>query len=61
MKQKGDKRVSAAIKKQATDLAEYMEKEFGITPHNIDEKLNELKNKFYEKELIKDERCERVQ
>ncbi|ARE87759.1 hypothetical protein [Clostridium formicaceticum] len=53
--------MSAATKSQATDLVEYMEKEFGITPHNIDEKLNELKNKFYEKGVIKDERCERVQ
>ena len=53
--------MSAATKIQATDLAKYMEKEFGITPHNIDEKLNELKKKFYEKGVIKDERCERVQ
>lgn len=53
--------MSKTSNQKAMDLAKYMESEFGITPHNIDEKLDELKKKFYEKGVIKDERCERVQ
>lgn len=30
-------------------LRKYMEEEFGITPENIDEKLQELKVQFYKK------------
>lgn len=32
-------------------LAEYMKKEFGVTPENIDEKLKELKEQLYERRL----------
>lgn len=34
---------------RATTLAEYMEKEYGVTPQNIDEKLKEMKSIFYER------------
>lgn len=46
---------------KAMDLYEYMESEFGITPNNIDEKLNELKKKFYERRSPGYEKCEGVQ
>lgn len=45
---------------RATTLAEYMEREFGVTPQNIDEKLKELKSKFYERRSSNG-RSERVQ
>lgn len=35
--------------KRYQTLKEYMEKEFGVTPENIDEKLQELKVQFYKK------------
>lgn len=36
-------------KQQAIELAKLMKIEFGVTPENIDEKLRDLKKKFYKK------------
>lgn len=46
---------------KAQKLKEYMEKEFGVTPQNIDEKLEELKKNLFERGLVKSEKCEGVQ
>lgn len=35
--------------KRYETLRKYMEEEFGVTPENIDEKLQELKVQFYKK------------
>ncbi len=35
--------------KRYQTLKKYMEEEFGVTPENIDEKLQELKVQFYER------------
>ena len=32
---------------KANALIEYMKKEYGVTPENIDKKLEELKEEFY--------------
>ena len=53
--------MSKTSNEQAMDLAKYMESEFGITPNNIDEKLKELKKKFYERRSPGYEKCEGVQ
>jgi len=34
---------------RATTLAEYMKKEYGVTPENIDKKLEEVKEEFYKR------------
>lgn len=41
-------------------LKDYMEKEFGITPQNIDEKLEELKKSLFERGLVRNEKCEGI-
>lgn len=37
------------ISQRYETLRKYMEEEFGVTPENIDEKLQELKVQFYNK------------
>lgn len=34
---------------RVNSLAEFMEKEYGVTPENIDKKLEELKKEFFKK------------
>lgn len=34
---------------RAKTLAEYMEKEFGVTPQNIDNKLKELEQEYFKR------------
>lgn len=34
---------------RVNSLAEFMEKEYGVTPENIDIKLEELKKEFFKK------------
>lgn len=53
--------MKTSIKNSPTNLAEYMEREYGITPANIDQKLSELKKKIFEREAKQNERCERIQ
>lgn len=36
-------------KEKLEKLIKYMEEEYGVTPENIDKKLEELKEKFYSK------------
>lgn len=42
-------------------LKEYMEKEFGVTPENIDQKLEELRQDFNERGLKLNEKCKGLQ
>lgn len=39
---------------KAIELAEYMQAEFGVTPENIDEKLEVLRKEYYKKILKTD-------